>query len=207
MKINNSISRFALALAIPFALAACDDDGTGPTASGTVTARVSDGAGSSGSAMQSGPERAAEGSFAGEASGNASVQIFSETRGWVDLGSASEVDIEMQSSNETTVHNEASVAADSYTRVRLVLEGGSALIEAGADLGTLVLSADVTMTMGGSDGNVTIEKEVTPFMVNASSNTTIEFDLNSETWVNEANAQAQSATDAEIQSAATVIVS
>lgn len=205
MKTSSTVAKMAFALAIPLAFAACDDDGMGPPTFGTVSARVGDGAGSSNAS--SGPQRAEEGSFSGEVGGDARVLVFSEAQGWIELGTASDIDVGMQSENDDEVHSDASIRTDTYTRVQLILQGGSALVEAGADLGGgIVLSADVTLSLGGPDASVIIEKEVTPFTVTTGSSTSIEFDLNSETWVTQATTTGLEVSDAAIQSAATVSV-
>lgn len=195
----------AAALLAPLALflGACDDDATGPGATGTVRAEIYDGsgAGSAGPApasQQAGP--AAASTASGTLSGTAQASVWSEARGWVELGSATDASLSMQS-EETAAVGSATVDADTYTRVRLVMEGFDADVQAGAVLGGLTLDAAVTITMGGSDGRVVIEKTVTPFTVSADADTRVRFDLNSETWVDQESAESRTAGDAEIVSA------
>lgn len=205
----------AIVLALlPLTLIACDDDPSGPEATGSMTAVVTDGSSGSASSMaalrgESGTTqmKATEGSFDGTTSGEVRVSVFSETRGWVELGSFQNVDVAMQSNSSTTVHAAATVPADTYTSVRYEFEGAESDIFAGADLGSIVLTADVTISFGGSDGNVTIEKSVTPFTIEASSSATVSLDLNSHLWVDDESATGSAATDAEIQAAAEALVS
>lgn len=196
----------ALALTLPVALLACgDDDPTGPSASGTVTAQMSDGSSQTQTAAAPAGAAAAQSSASGTLSGSAQAYVYSDTQGWVALGSASNTSLEMQSAETATVGS-AAVEADSYTRVRLVLDGFDAQVDAGSVLGGLTLDASVSITVGGADGRVEIEKTVTPFSVSANSTTTIDFDLNSETWVDQESAESETASDAEVTSATTAIV-
>lgn len=187
-------------------VAACSD-ATGPE-EGRVTAVLTDAPSGSQVAYYSArsDQPMAASSFQGQLSGSAQVFIYSEAHGWVELGSPASANMTLQSSNETTVHAQASVPAGSYTRVRLVLDGGSANIAAGGTLGGLVLSAAVSISVGGSDGRVEIEKNVQPFTVTASSTAMIRFDMNSEHWCNESNAQSETAPDGDVQSATTAQV-
>jgi len=208
MKIRSSTLRhLALALVVPAAMAACDDDPTGPdgSARGSVQAEVHDGSSSSQAAAAPMGAAAAQSSASGTFSGSAQAYIYSEAQGWVALGSASSTTVAMGDAEGAAVGS-AQVDADSYTRVRLVLDGFDADLEAGSTLGALTLDAAVSITMGGSDGRVEIEKSVQPFTVNAESNSTIRFDLNSESWVDQESAESRSASDAEIRSATTAVV-
>lgn len=202
---SKKVSTLAVAL-LTLVVGACSDT-TGPE-EGRVTAVLTDSPSGSQvaypSARSDQPMTAS--SFQGQMSGSAQVFIYSEAHGWVELGSPANANVMLQSSNERTVHSQASVPAGSYTRVRLVLEGGSADIAAGGSLGGLVLSAGVSIKVGGSDGRVEIEKSVQPFTVSASSTATIRFDMNSEHWCNERNAQSETAPDEEVQSATTAEV-
>lgn len=196
-------SWIAVALLSTFGLGACGDS-TGPSDEGRVSAVLGDAPSASQVSYQASRWDApstASAAFQGQMSGSAQVFIYSDAQGWVSLGSPASANLTLQSSDRTTVQSEASVPVGSYTRVRLVLQNGSANIAAGARLGGLVLTSAVTITMGGPNGQVVIEKTVTPFTITASSRATVEFDLNSETWVNESTAQSRTASATEIQSA------
>ena len=193
MKSPKNTIRVLTALLIPATFAACGDDSTGPETeiNGSVSARMHDG---SSSALMARAMTAQ--SFAGSASGQAQVQVYSEAQGWVALGSPV----------TTTLYSSASIPVGTYTRVRLVMDGFNADVSAGATLGGLTLSADVRIIMGGADGMIEIEKTVTPFTVSATSSTTIDFDLNSEAWIDEESANAEAASDTEVESATTAVV-
>lgn len=191
-------------LLLPAALVACDDGSTGPEfeSRGTVSAQVTDENSSSlSSADGSSRSAARSSSFSGMASGRAHVEIWSETEGWVMLGSPAEANVALQSSSRSTLHSNVEVASGSYSRVRLVMEGFDASIAAGAVLSGFTLDSSATIRIGGSDGRVVIEKEVEPFTVNAEATANVVFDLNSEAWVDQESAESETASDSEVESA------
>lgn len=182
-------------------------NGNGNGETGSVQAAMTDGGSSN--AVVSGDRQAAllsSATFSGSMTSTAHVEIYSETRGWVQLGSPNRVTMQMQSGSETTVHASSQAEADTYTRVRLVLDDADATIEAGSVIGSVTLDGNVQIRVGGSDGRVTIEKSVSSFTVSANSSTRLVFDLNSEAWVDSQSAESETASDAEVQSATTVIV-
>ena len=143
------------------------------------------------------------GTFSGTLTADAEVEISADGEAWIDLGSPANMSLDMQSSgDETTVHSNVAIPVGTYTRVRLRLSGGEANIDAGASLGGIVLSAAVSILVGGSDQDVVIEKTVAPFTVTADSNVRLVFDLNSEVWVNQSNADDETAEDQEVEDAA-----
>jgi hypothetical protein len=122
-----------------------------------ASAEISDGS----AAGASGPAAAAaQGSVSGTLSGSAEAYIYSATRGWISLGSR-ETSVALQSADESSVGS-ASVAADTYTRIRLVLDGFDAYVDAGSNLGGITFDADTDISLGGSEGHVEIVREVTP---------------------------------------------
>lgn len=199
--------RAVLALVAAMLSGACSDP-AGPVDEGRVDAVLTDAPSSSQGVASSGasPAPATASGFQGRMSGSAKVEIYSEARGWVALGSPESASVDLQSAAEARVHGEASAPSGTYTRVRLVLSGGAADIAAGADLGGLVLGAAVRIVLGGDDGEVVVEKGVTPFTVSATTTATVRFDLNSEAWVTRYTAESKAAADAEIQSATTAEV-
>jgi len=161
-------SMAAMAMVSALLVGACSDP-AGPGGEGRVNAVLTDapsGSQVSYQATQAGAPMAASG-FQGQMSGSAQVYIYSEAEGWVSLGSPSNADVTLQSSSETTVHAQASVPAATYTKVRLILEGGKTDVAAGAVFGGFTLGASVRITMGGTDGRIEIEKTVQPFTVSA----------------------------------------
>jgi hypothetical protein len=204
---STKLTTAAMAVASALLLGACSDS-TGPGGDGRVSAVLTDSP--SGSTVsyqdtQAGAPMAASG-LQGQMSGSAQAYIYSQADGWIALGSPSNANVTLQSSNETTVHSQASVPEGTYTKVRLILEGGKTNVAAGSVFGGFTLSALVSISMGGSDGKIVIEKTVQPFTVTANATTRVRFDLNSEVWVNQQAAESKTCSDAEVSDATTADV-
>lgn len=143
--------------------------------------------------------------WSGTFHGSAQVAISVDGNVWIDLGNPGAVTVDAQSSgSETDVHGEVEVPAGTYARVRLVLDGMDAQLAAGSTIGGLSLTADATVSIGGTDGRVVIEQTVPPFAVSAdaSARTEILFDLNSEAWITETAVNQQTVADAAVAAAA-----
>lgn len=197
----------AMAVASALLVGACSDS-TGPGGDGRVSAVLTDspsGSQVSYPATRAGAPMAASG-FQGQMNGSAQVYIYSQADGWVELGSPSSANVTLQSSNETTIHSQARVPVGTYTKVRLVLEGSSTNVAAGAVFGGITLGASVSITMGGSDGEIVIEKTVQPFTVTADASAVVRFDMNSEVWVNQQTAESKTCSDSEVSNATTAHV-
>lgn len=205
-------STLVLAGALAFGLAACDDDDdvTG-TERGEVSASVTDDPSSTSGSIA----RAsfldilglqASGSFTGTMTADATVEIRNSAGTFIDLGSASNADLEMQSEGgEITVATGTSVDAGTYTAVRLTLENATTTVQAGSSIGGIVLDVDVLVNVGGEDNTVVIEKEM-DVDVDAGSSTTVVFDLNAESWIDQSAVDSGLAADADIQAATTAFV-
>ena len=175
----------AIALALTGVFAACDDDDpTGPGGDeGEVEAFVID---DPSSATPSVADRASFSSAAasaitGSVTGEARVDISVDGSEWISLGSMSSIDVDLQSTDEESVHGEVDVPVGSYTRVRLVLDGADVEVLAGSDIGGILLDIDATLSIGDG-GQVIIERAV-QFDVSVGSEARIVFDLNSEQWI------------------------
>lgn len=184
----------------------CGDDGTSPEGEGFAQAIVSDNpnsttpqaypalhiAGSSGSSQ-----------YTGTISGNFSVAVSADGTVWHNLGSPNGITVQAQSTTNTTnVHGEVTIPAGTYARVRLTMSNARATVDAGGQIGGITLDADIEVTVAAG-GEVVIEKQVQPFTVSgdASVRTEILFDLNSELWLTEQNAQDGDASGEEVDSA------
>lgn len=202
------LSRTLLPVLAAVSMAACDD-ATGPEGTGNVSAAVTDGGAPAlyMARQTTGPDAGPQAvtAFSGTMSGSAQVQIYSSAHGWVDVGSPRSMTCSMQSGSETSVASNASVQAGTYTKVRLILDGFRADLNSGSIIGSVTLSAGVSISVGGGS-RVEIEKEVTPFTVSAESDTKVVFDLNSETWVTEDAAESRTAAAAAVRSATTATV-
>lgn len=198
-------SKTSLAAAVAFLAAGCGDDPTGPGGTGSVQAYMHDeSAPSSAPAASEGPSAASSssGSYSGTLEGDA--QVFVGTGGgvWVELGPPSAASIDLQASDgRIDLHGEVFVPVGTYTRVRLVLTGAQARLNAGSTIGGISLLASVTMNVG-ANGSVIIEKQVPPFEVRADTRTTITWDVNSELWVSEENVEDEQVEEPEVEEAA-----
>ena len=178
--------RLAAAVALAGGLAACGGDDGGPSGPGRIQAVVVD------------PLTA---SFSGSVGGNVQVSISEDSTTWVDLGSLNGITIQLQTDGDTiNVHGEQGVPAVSYSWVRLTFDGAQANLDAGSVVGTMTLSNDVSVDLGGSDDRAEVVK---PLSFTASESTTtrtsLVFRLNSEDWLTEAAVSAQVVEDAALE--------
>lgn len=191
-----------LTLAMGVGWTACDDDPAAPGGddTGTVEAVVTDDPQSASPSAATLVRRstAPAAVFTGTASGDFRVDISTDGSTWVQLGSLNGISLELQSAiDETSVHGEQTVAAGTYTRVRLVLENAAADLSAGSVIGGITLGADASVSVAGG-GQVVIERAV-QFQVTASSRTRVVFDLNSEAWITESAVTAGTAAQSEVE--------
>lgn len=188
------------------ALAGCgDDDSSGPSdGRGRAEAYVRDNPGSSAALRPSVYASDAQ-PFNGTFATNASVSVSADGQTWVDLGSPNGITINLQRNDSTTVHGESDLRAGTYAHVRLTLRNAAVMVRAGATFGSLTLTGDVQLNVGGADREIVIQKSVTPFTVTANSRVAIAFELNSEMWINQQNAQDRTVDDAEVQAVATAM--
>ena len=84
-----------------------------------------------------------------------------------------------------------------------MLSGVTVLLQSGSTIGGVVLSNDVTLQLGGSDGQVEISKLIPSFSVQNADGlrTTITFDLRSHFWITPTALQAGVVEDAALQGA------
>jgi hypothetical protein len=183
-------SLVTVVLVLAFASSACDSQ-TGPSGATRVNAIVRDSPGSP--------------PVTGTLAGNVQAAIEGGGR-WTNLGSPNGITVALQSANaSTTVHGDQSVAAGSYGRVRLILQGVTARISRGSVIGGTTLTNDATITLGGSDERAELTVDVSSFTVEAdqSIRRTVEFDVRSSQWLTASALQAGRVEDAALQSAIT----
>jgi hypothetical protein len=145
-------------------------------------------------------------SVTGSLAGNVSASLSVDGVQWIDLGSPNGVTIPLQLvGSAATVHGEQDAAAGSYTRVRLIFQGVTARLAAGSVVGGTTLTAETTLSLGGSDQRVDLVVTVPTFTVLADGTVqrTITFDLRSHVWLTAAALQAGTIQDAALQSAVT----
>jgi hypothetical protein len=200
------------AVAILFAtvlLGGCGEDTTGPALTGSAQAYVADepssGTATAGDpqAVSSGPSQSGHGSssYSGTLDADAQVSISASGDVWIDLGPPSAMSLALQASNDgMDVHGQVEVPVGVYPRVRLVLTGAEARLNAGGTIGGITLSATTTLSVG-ADGTVLIEKQVPPFEVRADTHTSVHWDLNSHFWIHEENVQDEEVEEQEVDDA------
>lgn len=201
-----------LTVGLALALAACsdDEDMTGPD-QGEVSATVTDDPSSTSGSIARASfldvlALQASGAFTGTTTADATVEVRTESGTWIEVGSASDADLEMQSEgSELVVGSGATVDAGSYTAVRLTLENATTTVDAGSSIGGILLDVDVDVAVGGEDNSVVIEKEL-DFDVDAESSTTVVFDLNAESWVDQSAVDSEAAADGDVQAATTAFL-
>ena len=195
-----------LALLVPLTACSDDDNGMGPEATGSVEAAVMDGgAGSTadvvGGTRASVSSASADGSFRADAR----VEVSLDGDSWVDIGETSDLDVALQSGEAQTVGT-ADLAAQTYSKVRVVLTNAEAEVLAGSTIGAGPISADLTIDVdGGADGQVVLEFDRS-ITVRADERTELLFDLNSGAWLDDQAIQAGAVSEAEVQSAASLTV-
>jgi hypothetical protein len=188
-------------------LTACGD-ATGPETTGSVQAYVADESPSGGSPVsgqeaETAPSRTSHGSgsYSGSLDADAQVSISAGGDVWIDLGPPSAMSLALQASNEgVDVHGRVEIPVGVYTRVRLVLSGAEARLDAGGTIGGVTLGTSTTMSVG-ANGSVVIEKQVPPFEVRADTHTSIHWYMNSELWVHEENVEDEEVEEQEVKDA------
>lgn len=199
----------AAALGLTLSAVACsdDDDPTDPMGDmGTVQATLVDDPDpqpAPRTASQTTLARQLQAAFSGTFQGETRVEIYhpGDDR-WVEVAGQSTTTLDLASNDQAVLGSSSQIDVGTYTRMRLTITGGEAVIGAGATLGGIVLVADVTLDLGGSS-NVVIEKDVA-LTVAADATTTLVIDLNSEAWVTEENTDDGTVTEGEMESAADV---
>lgn len=207
MMTRTLLTTAALGLALSAVACSDDDDPTDPMNDmGTVAATLVDGPDPQPVGATAAPTslaRQVEAAFSGTFQGDTRVEIYEPGEDqWVEVAGQSATTLDLASNDEAVLGSSSQIDVGTYTRMRLTITGGEAVIAAGATLGGIVLVADVTLNLGGS-GTVVIEKDVA-LTVAADATTTLVIDLNSEAWVTEENTDDGTVTEGEMESAADV---
>ncbi|MGQ0704028.1 MAG: hypothetical protein ACT4PM_12930 [Gemmatimonadales bacterium] len=140
----------------------------------------------------------------GTLQGNIFASLSADGVTWVDLGSPNGITVTLQGTGtSTTVHGEEDAPAGSYTRVRLVLNGVTARLQAGSTVGGTTLTSDLTLAIGGSDNQVEVVLVVPAFTVETDDDMqrTVIFELGSQLWLTAAALAAGRVEDAALQAA------
>lgn len=206
MTSKSLFSLTALATASLLAAACGDDDPVGIGDTGVVNATLVDtpDTQSASGAVETRRFNQLQASFDGTFQGMTTVEIYSpDDDSWIAVTGTSTTQLDLGSTDTAELGSSSQIEAGvSYTRVRLTIVGGEALIEAGATLGGIEIGADVTLELG-ADQEVVIEKDLA-FTVQANSATNLVIDLNSEAWVTEDNVEDETVSEEEMESAASM---
>lgn len=207
MTSKSLFSLTALATASLLAMGCGDDNPVATDDTGVVTATLVDSPdtpSSSNGVVDARRFDQVQAAFDGSFRGNTRVEIYSpEDEQWIAVTGTSTTQLALGSSDWAELGSSSMIEAGvTYTRVRLTITGGEAVIEAGATLGGVQIGADVTLALGGSQ-DVVIEKDVA-FTVQANAATDLVIDLNSEMWVTEENVEEEEVTEDEMEEAARV---
>lgn len=201
-------ARIAIAgLLLAVGAAACDDETTG-TSEARVTAEVHDeNPDAQTASLASLIPLQTSSTYEGTVSGDARVEVSADGETWTELGQSTEIDVELQAAGGgAVVHAEASVPLESFARVRLVLDGADAVLEAGSTVGGVTLESETTLSLGGP-GEVIVETQLDESLdASAGADATLSFDLGSEAWITETAVESGAVAESAIESAVTVQV-
>ncbi len=190
---NRAFLSIAFVALLPW-IAACDDSGLDAGTMGKVQFILRDAPGTTAPAYQ------------GSLTTNANAFIAANGTQWVQLGSPNGITVKLQNADSTNVHGAVDAPVGTYTRVRLVLRDVEVVVKAGASVGGITLTSDVTLAVGGTDREVVIETQVAPFVVTENDRVTVDIRLDSGVWINAPNLQTRTVPDAAIIAAATIAV-
>lgn len=196
-----------LCAALALVLAACDGDATGAAGGDAqlqVAARGDDApAAQSVSPAEDGASYTHT-SAQGTIDFRARVYVQSSTSGWMELtnGAAGSARVAASGHGEAVAFASGRVAVGSYNRVRVVFEDVDANLSAGLQLSTGLLTGTVSVNLE-SDGQVVVEREVN-VSAGAGAASRIVINLNADAWLNSANAQTRTVSEAEFRNAVRV---
>lgn len=204
--LTTRISTLALTAVAIFGLTACDDT-SGPEGPGSMDVVMHDDTteASSVSSPNTAPPAQAPGTFSGTFDGDVLLQVSADGETWVDVSSPASVTVDLQSDSETTIATDSTVAAGSYSHVRVVISNATAHIASGAQIGGVTYDAAIDISVG-SGSEVTVEKEMFPFSIDGDTELIVSVDLNSDSWVDALSAESKTAAEADIQAGVAVEV-
>lgn len=143
--------------------------------------------------------------YAGEVTGSAAIEVFSDSGGWTSLGEATDVAFEIYCTEAAAVRSDVSIPAGTYSRLRLTLTGFEASVGAGAVVDGVTYDQPFIVTLGGGPP-VVVEKSVSPFTLDAGASARLVFDLNTEVWMNDAVIAAGAVPESEVRAAMNVFI-
>lgn len=203
---KKSLSLAAAALA--FALGACDNPAGSGDSNVQVLARGDDpAAGQASRSAADGAPSFSHTSAEGTIDFRARVYVYSSTSGWVEVTEASRAagSVAASGHGEAETVARGRVEAGSYSRVRVVFEDVDAHLSGSLLVSTGLLTGSVAVNLE-SDGQVVVEREAS-VTVSSDATSRILINLNADAWLNSANAQSRTVSEAAFASAVRVTAS
>jgi len=197
MKTNLSLTAAALALF----LGACDNPAGSGDNNVQVLARGDDPTAGSQSLSEADGPRYSHTTAQGTIDFQARVYVYSSTSGWLEVTEASRAagSVAASGHGEAETVARGRVEAGSYSRVRVIFEDVDANLSGSLVVSTGLLAGSVAVNLE-SDGQVVVERDAN---VNVSADATshILINLNADAWLNSANAQTRTVSEAAFSSA------
>jgi hypothetical protein len=196
---KTTLSLTAAALAL--FLGACDNPAGSGDSNVQVLARGDDPAGGSQSVAEAHGPRYSHTTAAGTIDFRARVYLYSSTSGWLEVTEASRAagSVAASGHGEAETVARGRVEAGSYSRVRVIFEDVDANLTGSLVVSTGLLSGSVAVNLE-SDGQVVVERDAS-VTVSADATSRILINLNADAWLNSANAQTRTVSEAAFRSA------
>lgn len=201
-----TITRTILSAALALGLGACENGATAPEGSGTLQVAAQGGDGGAARSTSAEGTRFSRAGAEGTVDFTARVYARTGAGSWVELTrrGAEHVVVDASGRAGAQAVTTAQVAAGGYDRVRVVFEDVRASSSTGISLVAGVLVGSVSVDLR-SDHQVVVERPVSA-EVRAGGSATLLIDLNAGAWMNRADAQTRTVSEADFQSAVTVSV-
>lgn len=186
-------------------LGACENvAGPGDEARMEVAAVGEDGSASRSTSSSESGTRSQQSSASGTVTFDARVYVQTTAGAWLELtqGAAESVTVDAAGQSESRAFASKRLEAGSYSRVRVVFEEVDAQVNGSIQIGTGLLSGAVTVDLQ-SDNQVVVEREVN-VTARTAATTRLLVNLNADAWLNRANAQTKTVSEAEFASAVAV---
>ncbi|HEY0025474.1 MAG TPA: DUF4382 domain-containing protein [Longimicrobium sp.] len=198
---KTTLSLTAAALAL--FLAACDNP-AGSDSNVQVLARGDDATAGSQSVAEADGPRYSHSTAQGTIDFQARVYVYSSTSGWLEVTEASRAagSVAASGHGEAQTVARGRVEAGSYSRVRVIFEDVDANLSGSLAVSTGLLSGSVAVNLE-SDGQVVVERDAN-VTVSADATSRILINLNADAWLNSANAQTRTVSEAAFRSAVRV---
>ncbi|HEY7768200.1 DUF4382 domain-containing protein [Longimicrobium sp.] len=199
-KTTLSIAAAALALF----LGACDNPAGSGDSNVQVLARGDDPTAGSQSVAEADGPRYSHTTAEGTIDFQARVYVYSSTSGWLEVTEASRAagSVAASGHGEAETVARGRVEAGSYSRIRVIFEDVDATLSGSLAVSTGLLSGSVAVNLE-SDGQVVVERDAN-VTVSADATSRILINLNADAWLNSANAQTRTVSEAAFRSAVRV---